>query len=246
MKNRNSVCAKLAAFVLAASMSLALASCGSSDSSNTNSGTVNIPASSEAAVSSEAPADSSAAESAAEAPAESTAETPAESTAETPAESTAENAPSTDIEPEVPATASFDEKAKFKYNGATFTIGEKFDGIKDQLGNQAKPSSVAKPCAPDAHDVDVYYYPGLTIQVNFEGTIIDITLSEESVPGTDATTASGLKLGDSRETAKKFLGEPSTEDEFSLSYTEGTKYLSIYDRESGIYIISLSDTALPY
>ena len=233
MKKKNSIHTRLAALAFAASMSLALASCGSGDSSVKESGTVNIPASSKAEVTSsasEAPAESSAAE----------VSSAVESAADSAAESTASEANA----PEVPATASFAEKTKFKYNGATIEYGTKFADIKDQLGKMSKPSSTSTPCVPNAHDVEYYYYAGLIIQVNFEGTIIDIQLNEEMAPGREGSTAGGLKLGDTREKAKEFLGEPTSEDEYCISYKDpdSTKTLNVYDREGeGIYIIGISD-----
>ena len=90
---------------------------------------------------------------------------------------------------------------------------------------------------------------GLIIQVNFEGTVIDIELTEEMAPGREGTTAGGLKLGDSRERAKELLGEPTSEDEYSISYTkpDTKRTLSIHDREGdGIFLISLIDGDMPF
>ena len=167
--------------------------------------------------------------------------------AESAAESTAEAAASGDREPEVPATASFAEKTKFKFGDAVFSVGDKFADIKDKLGNEAKPSAKSQPCVPGSQEVENFYYAGLSFQVNYEGTIINMAISEENAPGRDASTAGGLKLGDTRETAKKFLGEPAEEDEFGLKYVDGTTTLNIYDREKdNIFIISIEDTALPF
>lgn len=176
---------------------------------------------------------------------------PAESTADsTPAESTADStaaAADGSREPEVPATASFAEKTKFKFNGAAFSVGDKFADIKDKLGKEAKPSAKSQPCVPGSQEVENFYYPGLSFQVNYEGTIINMSISEDDAPGRDASTAGGLKLGDTRETAKKFLGDPASEDEYSLKYVEGEVTMTIYDRENqGIFLISIEDHSLPF
>ena len=234
---RKKIIAKTAAFLMAASMTAALVSCGSNDSSKT-SGTVSMGTADTVKTT------ASAAETV---PAET--EPAGESKAEEskPEESTAESSPADDRQPEVAADASFKERMSIKLNDAVIYPGDKFADIKDKLGKEAKPSSKAKPCVPGAQEVEYFYYPGVTVQVNFEGTIISIAVSEESVPGQDGTTAGGLRLGDTRETAKKFLGKPDQEDEYQLAYNEGSVAVRIYDRENGgIFLISVEDMDLPF
>ena len=234
---RKKIIAKTAAFLMAASMTAALVSCGSNDSSKT-SGTVSMGTADTVKTT------ASAAETV---PAET--EPAGESKAEEskPEESTAESSPADDRQPEVAADASFKERMSIKLNDAVIYPGDKFADIKDKLGKEAKPSSKAKPCVPGAQEVEYFYYPGVTIQVNFEGTIISIAVSEESAPGKDGTTAGGLRLGDTRETAKKFLGKPDQEDEYQLAYNEGSVAVRIYDRENeGIFLISVEDMDLPF
>ena len=145
-----------------------------------------------------------------------------------------------------PVEQTFDGKATFAYNGVYFSVGDKMSTIKDQLGNEAKPSATMTPCAEGAQDVSLYYYPGLTIQVNFEDTIISVTASEEDAPGKDAALVCGLKVGDSRETAKSLLGTPDDENDYGLSYKEGTKTLQVFYNDGTINLISSMDTALPF
>ena len=244
---RKKIIAKTAAFLMAASMTAALVSCGSNDSSKT-SGTVSMGTAdtvkTTASAAETVPAET---EPAGESKAEES--KPEESKAEEskPEESTAESSPADDRQPEVAADASFKERMSIKLNDAVIYPGDKFADIKDKLGKEAKPSSKAKPCVPGAQEVEYFYYPGVTVQVNFEGTIISIAVSEESVPGQDGTTAGGLRLGDTRETAKKFLGKPDQEDEYQLAYNEGSVAVRIYDRENGgIFLISVEDMDLPF
>ncbi len=167
---------------------------------------------------------------------------PAEGAAESTAESSAD-----ERQPEVPADAAFAEKTKIKYNGVTFYTGDTFADIKDKLGKESKPSQKSKPCVPDAHDVEFYYYPGMIVQVNFEGKILEVSVSEEESAGGDGSTAGGLKLGDDLATVKRFLGEPTTEDEYGCTYEEGSCVLKIMLRDgSGVFIINLSDSSLPF
>lgn len=232
MKKNHPIHSRLAALAFAAAVSLMLASCGSSDSSSKG-GTVSLQETSAA----EAVSSSSEASDVSEPAAESTPGADDQSAA------------SEGSTPAVPATASFAEKTKYIYNGATFEIGSKFADVKDKLGDQAKPSATSTPCVPGAHDVEYFYYAGLIIQVNFEGTIMDIQLNEEMAPGRDGTISVGLKLGDTREKAKELLGEPASEDEYSITYKDpdSKKTLSIYDRENeGIYIIGLTDSEIPF
>ena len=239
---KKNLLAKACAVLMAASVTLALAACGSSDSSRE--GTVSLGPSDASGAAESAAAESKAESAAEESKAESAAEESKAAEENAPA---AESAASEERTPEVAADAPFAEKFRFRYNGADFYVGEKFADIKDKLGKEAKPSAASKPCVPGAQDITFYYYPGLTIQVNFEGTVIEIALGEENAPGRDASTAGGLKLGDSIETAKKFLGEPAVQDEYHIEYTEGTASVSIYGRENeGIFIITLSDSSLPF
>lgn len=150
-------------------------------------------------------------------------------------------------QPEVSADAPFAEKTAIKYNGVTFYVGQKFADIKEQLGKESKPSDKSVPCVPGAQDVENFYYPGLSFQVNYEGNIISISLSNDFTPGNEASTAGGLRLGDDLAKVKKVLGEPTTEDEFGCKYTEGSITLSVMLRENeGVFIISLTDESLPY
>ena len=109
---------KVMAVLAAASLALALASCGSGDSSKE--GTVSLGTS-----------DTS---KAAEPAADSTAESAPEAESQTAEESqiaeesapAAESEASGDRTPEVAADAPFAEKFRFRYNGADFYVGEKF------------------------------------------------------------------------------------------------------------------------
>ena len=214
---------------------LALSACGSDDSSAA--GTVSIAGTESTAVSQADTAESSAA-------GDSTA---AESSA---AESTADESTASSEElgePDVPADAPFAEKTAIKYNGAVFKTGDKMADIKDKLGTEARPSEKSKPCVPDAQEVENCYYPGLSVQVNYEGTIINISLDESTYPGGDGSTAGGVKLGDTIEKAKKFLGTPDEEDEFGLTYKDGEKSLRVLAHDDGkIFVITLEDGSLPF
>ena len=234
--------AVLSALIMAASAA-ALASCGGSESSKSG-GTVSLGSSDSSKAATASSADSSASEPVKDSQAQESSVSAESSPAESaPAESSAEG----DRQPEVSPDASFKERMSIKYNGVTFYPGDKFADIKDKLGKEAMPSSRSKPCVPGAQEVEFYYYPGLTIQVNFEGTIINISVSEDSAPGRDASTAGGVKLGDTRETAKKFLGAPTAEDEYSLQYKEGEVTVNIYDRDNeGIFVIGIEDASIVF
>ena len=179
-------------------------------------------------------------------PDESTADvsTPDESTADvsTPDESTADGGA-----PAVSPDAALADKGKVVLNGAAFGMGDKFADVKDKLGDQAKPPKSSKPCVPGAQDVEFNYYPGLTVQVNYEGTVIAATISGDDAPGRDASLAAGVKIGSSRDDVKALMGEPGSEDEFGLQYMEGDLRISIYDREDeGVFCISIEDSSLPF
>ncbi len=150
-------------------------------------------------------------------------------------------------QPAVPATAALAEKAKMIFNGVTVSVGDKYADVKDALGEEAAESKKSQPCVPGAQEVEYHYYAGFIVEVNYEGTIMYISLSEENVPGTEGSTAGGLKLKDTREKAKQFLGEPDEEDEFHISYKDGSLTMNVYIREKdGIFIISAEDTSIPF
>ena len=167
-------------------------------------------------------------------------EAPADSSSE------ADDSSAEERQPETPENASLMEKFAVKYNGVTFSVGDKFGNIKDLMGEQAKPSKMMQPCVPDSQEVELVYYPGMTIQVNYEDTIISVSITEEECPGRDVSIACGLRLGDDRETAKRFLGE-GEEDEYGITYKSGSMMYQVMDREKdGIFLISAYDNDLPF
>ena len=139
------------------------------------------------------------------------------------------------------------EKASVVYNGITFNIGDKLGNFRDMLGDTAKESIKMQPCVPGSQEVELVYYPGLTLQVNYEDTVISVSITEEDAPGRDAALSCGLKLGDDRAKAKSLLGEPDEENEYALTYNIGDTSLMVYDREKdGIYLIGINNLNLPF
>ena len=165
---------------------------------------------------------------------------------EAPAEETSSEAEDSSEDEAELDEMTFDQKATFAYNGMTFKVGDKIDDLREAFGEEALPSQMMTPCVDGAQDVELIYYPGLTIQVNYEGTIITVDITEESALGRDASLACGLKLGDTRETAKKLLGEADDENDYGLTYTDGSKNLRILYHNDEINLISSDDMSLPF
>ncbi|MBR6044581.1 MAG: hypothetical protein IKP47_02980 [Ruminococcus sp.] len=135
------------------------------------------------------------------------------------------------------------DKAKIKYNGAEIAVGSKIDDIKGSLGAEAAPSTDAPSCLT-GNTIKEYYYAGMTIQANNDGTIFSITLSNDLYSGGDGTTADGVKLGDDADAVKTALGKPDEEKKTNLIYKDGTVTLQVTVSKKGADVIWVSDSSV--
>lgn len=126
------------------------------------------------------------------------------------------------------------DRAKVIYNGTEIAVGANINDLLEGLGPQAAPSSSAESCLTGKPILE-YYYAGMTIQADEDGTIASIEISESLYPGTEAGTAGGLHCGSSREDAFAAFGETTSPGAGSITYEED-------DAEVKVQVIFKEDT----
>ena len=166
----------------------------------------------------------------------------AEQTAESQAESAAEPAAESQAEPAAASSFTADN-AKVKYNGQEIKTGDSINDVKGGLGAEAAPASQAPSCL-SGNTINEYYFPGMTIQANPDGVIFSIELTNALYAGGDGTTADGFKVGDTVDTVKAKLGEPTETKGTSPVYTAGTVSMQCSGSPSGIESIWISDSSI--
>ncbi len=137
-----------------------------------------------------------------------------------------------------------DEVQVIKYNGNSFSIGDKYDSIKNNLGAVSKPSETSKVCNPNAKgDATSYYYDGLTITTNYNGDIVSASISSSN-----ASLALGnITVGDLPDKCKEYFDTVIFESEYGSNYSEGNYSVSvIFDEEGCISNINLEDMTAEY
>ena len=135
--------------------------------------------------------------------------------------------------------------AKVSFNGVTFGTGDKASEVVAKLGDQVKPSDSSQPCIPGAGELTRYYYKGMTITASQYDVISNINFSNENGEGDDAKTADGIGLGSTADEIKAAIGTPASEDEFGLSYSEGTLSLTVvFDDEGKVMSLSIEDMSV--
>ncbi len=212
MKIRRNIAAVAAAIIAVCSF----ASCGSSDSSKAEQGT--LPGS---AAQTSAPAETNAPENT-EAPA-----TDAPKSSDAPASSGSFAA----------------SKTRVKYNGKEFGTGDNINDIKGDLGSEAAPATDAASCLT-GNTIKEYYFNGMSIQATNDGVIFAISFTEDLYAGRDAETVDGIKLGSKVDDVKAALGEPGEVKGKSLVYTDGTTTMSVTARKEEVNTILITDSAL--
>ena len=111
------------------------------------------------------------------------------------------------------------DRAKVIYNDTVLAAGDNINDILEDLGPQSAPSSSAESCLTGKPILE-YYYAGMTIQADEDGTIASIEISESLYPGTDAKTAGGLGCGSSKDDVFAAFGETEDPDAGSIIYEE--------------------------
>ena len=149
----------------------------------------------------------------------------------------------TDVSAVVGRERTPEEVGKFTvvYNDVDFGTGVFFDKIKDELGQELKPSDTSKACGPFVKgETTHYYFDGLTIDVNYQGMINYIYLN-----GNKASLSCGAKIGMSVDEIKALVGE-STEDEYSISVKLGDDFYVTFikDDDGTVNHISIDDMAI--
>ncbi len=109
-------------------------------------------------------------------------------------------------------------------NGTNIQIGMAFADVKDKLGEQTQPEEVMHSCDPDSDwQQTVHYYADAEVTEDKDGYINSVW-----VKGETASVMGKIKLGTAVDDVKALMGEPSSEDEYSLMYVaEGEIWLSI-------------------
>lgn len=114
----------------------------------------------------------------------------------------------------------------FTYNGTNIAMGAKWDDVKSGLGSEAKPSEKIEPCDGGDYIQIIHYYQGMEVTTLRDETVIGISLSNDS--DGDVAVMGKAKKGDKTEDVKAALGDPVSEDEYSLNYEYGNYNLMIY------------------
>ena len=132
---------------------------------------------------------------------------------------------------------NFDVKL-IKYKKTEFSLGDSFEENKEKFGDEIKPSETAKVCDPNAKgDSTMYYYEGLTINTNYKGVIVSV-----SITSGDTEVFGGVKVGDSPEKCKEVLGEPVFESEYGANYTLDRYGVGlVLDDDGKISVINIED-----
>ena len=114
-------------------------------------------------------------------------------------------------------------------NGVKISVREEAAPILEALGAY-RATAETNSCYGDGKD-RVYEYASFRVQTySMQGKeyILSVTVFDDSDP-TNAKTAEGIKLGDTRDAVVAVYGEPSAEDSFKLVYknTESKTVLQI-------------------
>ncbi len=131
-----------------------------------------------------------------------------------------ENTNNQDIQESVVAgnfnTEELSDSACVLYNGVEIWLGAKYEDVKGNLGNEAKPSETITICGPgQTTSGRTYYYDGLSINVDSTEKIIEML-----VDGNIAKIKSGIEIGQNPDEIKaKYSIEPEFEFEGGLIYS---------------------------
>jgi len=128
------------------------------------------------------------------------------------------------------------------YNDVDFGPGVYYEKIKDELGQEIKPSDTSKPCGPDVKgDVTHHYYDGITIDTNYVGMITYISIDSDKT-----SLSCGAKVGMSAEEVMTLIGNDATEDEYSITISPAQYYYVTFikDDDGTISHISIEDMSI--
>lgn len=136
-------------------------------------------------------------------------------------------------------TTSVEENgfATIIYNDQVISIGDDYESLKNNLGEEAKPSETVVACGPgQTSNVVIHYYDNFEIHVDSENKICQFQIKNENV-----TLKSGIKVGQNYEEAKEAaMIEPDFEFEGYISYSFEHCMASIqYDDTNVITTISV-------
>ncbi|MCR5625361.1 MAG: hypothetical protein K6G11_09030 [Lachnospiraceae bacterium] len=109
------------------------------------------------------------------------------------------------------------------YRGGKAKVGDKYEDIKDNLGEEESPAEEIEPCDPDAPVSTMYFYEQMNMYVpNDTGIITAINSGFDSKNPSDFIgTAAGITLGDSMEKVKEIYGEPTIDNGSGYIYDIG-------------------------
>lgn len=146
-----------------------------------------------------------------------------------------DNADSPEYYPEAKPNPYPDENEKHQlvYRGVNIGIGDNFNYLKSELGNQAAPSEIVTSCLSGV-DAILYYYPYITLETDMEGEIYYISLMDNSyTDGEDiAATAAGISIGSNKMDIWEKLGNPTKENDKNCVYR--SEHLTVtYSYKSG-------------
>lgn len=139
-------------------------------------------------------------------------------------------------------------KLVISYNGAEFRIGDKYEDIKEGLGELIRPAQAFTPCGgSDDEQMMSYVYDGLGVEATHDGLVSRAVISGYDYPESKATVA-GVGLGATpAEVRSAFEFEPMTDSEYTINYQLGTYIVSfgLDDEGTGnVNYISIDDMEL--
>lgn len=127
------------------------------------------------------------------------------------------------VEASVTANQVPEGKYKFTYNGFDIVPGADAAPILKALGEPSEEPYQGASCAGQGLDT-IYEYNGFTLfthALNGDEYITGVEI-EDSL-----TDCGGLFVGDPVSKAKELYGEPKTEDDYGISYTDGATELDV-------------------
>ena len=120
------------------------------------------------------------------------------------------------------------------YNNKEFAIGDNIKDIKEDLGEESKPSEVVKACNPYAKGENTfYYYDGLAIETNYQGIICSVSLENDN-----PSLKSGAKIGQRADEVTSIMAN-GVEDEYSLNYKVGDDFYCTMGKDDDGIITSI-------
>ncbi len=130
-----------------------------------------------------------------------------------------------------PADESVYQKFRVKYNGVEFGVKDKFDDVKEGLGEEIRPPQTYTPCAAAVEgEVTTHYYEGLTLEETDKGIIYTIKFTSQENPNSTAELVTGIKLGSTREDLINAYGDPDSNDEYNAVFNYENLYVGFsYD-----------------